>query len=133
MTAVAGDRPPAAEPGEPAATDAGDRGRLSIAPAVVRRIAERAVDTTPGTARTARTLAGVGVGAQGSSASVDGEGSQVRLRLELALHYPAAVRAVVAAVRARVAEDVERMTGYQVRGVDVVVTGLVAPTRARVE
>lgn len=110
--------------------DAENRGGLTIAPIVVRRVAERAADTTPGSARTARAL---GMGTHGASVSVDGDGPRVDLTVELALSYPAAVRAVAAAVRARVTEDVERITGYRVRGVDVVVTGLVPPTRNRVE
>ncbi|MFC7613915.1 Asp23/Gls24 family envelope stress response protein [Actinokineospora soli] len=110
--------------------DAGDRGALTIAPSVVRAVAERAADTTPGAARVARAL---GLGARGASASVDGDGPRVDVRIELALSYPAAVRAVATAVRARVTEDVERITGYRVRGVDVVVTGLVPPERNRVE
>ncbi|MGX7826737.1 Asp23/Gls24 family envelope stress response protein [Actinokineospora sp. 24-640] len=113
--------------------DAADRGTLTIAPSVVRQVAERAADATPGTARTTRTVAGIGLGEHGASASVDGEGGRVRLRVELALHYPAAVRAVVAEVRAKVSDEVERITGYQVRGVDVVVTGLVPPATPRVQ
>ena len=111
-------------------TDAGERGALTIAPVVVRRVAERAADTTPGTARTARAL---GIGEQGAAADVDGDGPRVDVRLRLAVAYPAAVRTVAAAVRAKVTEDVERITGYRVRGVSVVVTGLVPPTRNRVE
>ncbi|UVS78022.1 Asp23/Gls24 family envelope stress response protein [Actinokineospora sp. UTMC 2448] len=107
-----------------------DRGTLTIAPSVVRRVAERAADSTPGAARTAGTL---GMGRHGAAADVDGDGPQVRLRVELALRYPAELRSVAAAVRARVADEVERVTGYQVRRVEVVVTGLVAPTGKRVE
>lgn len=113
-----------------ALADPGERGTLSIAPTVVRLVAERAADTTPGAARTARAL---GLGDQGASATVDGDGPGVDVKIELALSYPAAVRAVAAAVRARVTDDVERITGYRVRGVAVVVTGLVPPTRNRVE
>jgi uncharacterized alkaline shock family protein YloU len=116
--------------GATGATDAGERGRLTIAPVVVRRVAEHAADSTPGTARTTRAL---GLGQQGATAEVDGDGPGVDVRLELALNYPAAVRAVADAVRAKVTEDVERITGYRVRGVSVVVTGLVPPTRNRVE
>ncbi|MGW5054512.1 Asp23/Gls24 family envelope stress response protein [Actinokineospora sp. NPDC004072] len=107
-----------------------DRGTLTIAPSVVRQVAERAADSAPGTARTARAL---GMGSHGASAVVDGEGPRVRLRVELALRYPAELRSVAAGVRARVAEEVERITGYQVRRVDLVVTGLVPPTGKRVE
>ena len=110
--------------------DAGDRGALTIAPAVVRRVAERAADSTPGAPRTPRAR---GLGEQGASASIDGDGPRVDVRIELAISYPAAVRAVATAIRAKVADDVERITGYRVRGVDVVVTGLVPPKRNRVE
>ncbi|MFC5287835.1 Asp23/Gls24 family envelope stress response protein [Actinokineospora guangxiensis] len=117
-------------PAAPAVSDGADRGTLTIAPVVVRKVAEHAADSTPGTARTTRTL---GLGQHGATAEVDGDGPGVDVRLELALNYPAAVRAVADAVRAKVTEDVERITGYRVRGVSVVVTGLVPPTHNRVE
>ncbi|OLR95101.1 hypothetical protein BJP25_08455 [Actinokineospora bangkokensis] len=106
------------------------RGVLRIDPAVVRKIAERAADTTDGTTRVTRAL----TGARGASATVTGAGGSVSVRVDLALRYPAPVRDVVARVRDRVTAEVERLTSYRVVGVDVVVSALLPePPRARVE
>ncbi|MGQ0837875.1 Asp23/Gls24 family envelope stress response protein [Actinokineospora sp.] len=110
-----------------------DRGGLRIDPVVVRKVAQRAADETPGTTAVQRKLAGLGIGSQGSTATVTGDGDHVELRIDLALHYPAAVREVVADVRARVTEAVERITAYRVRGVDVTVSALRPEIRPRVE
>ncbi|WP_424185259.1 Asp23/Gls24 family envelope stress response protein [Actinokineospora sp. G85] len=110
-------------------TDQDDRGALRIDPAVVRKIAEHAADAAPGTTSVKRKL----IGSHGASATVTGAGDTVSLRLDLALHYPAKVREVVSDVRAKVAEEVERITSYRVLGVDVTVSALLPATRPRVE
>ncbi|MDT8914058.1 Asp23/Gls24 family envelope stress response protein [Amycolatopsis sp. PS_44_ISF1] len=119
MTApVAGvDRPRAglAEPGE--------RGTLSIAHAVVRKIAQHAADQVPGTVRAGRTGARVRVG---------GQDNDVDLALDLALRYPGPVRAVTGDVRSKVTEEVERITAYRVRSVAVTVSALLPDARPRV-
>ncbi|MGH8882524.1 MAG: Asp23/Gls24 family envelope stress response protein, partial [Stackebrandtia sp.] len=51
-----------------AALDPDERGRLSISPLVLRKIAEHTVDLTPGTLPARRTVAGVGLGSAGASA-----------------------------------------------------------------
>jgi uncharacterized alkaline shock family protein YloU len=64
-----------------------------------------------------------------------GDPAPVDVRLELTLRYPAAVRSVVDAVRAAVAEDLSRLAGHRMRALAVTVTGLrgaSAPVRARV-
>lgn len=109
------------------ATDAGDRGRLDIAPVVLRRIVEHAADQVPGTLRHERRLAGIEVGEAGSSARIttgSGDPLAVDVKLELTLEYPASVRAVVAAVRARVGEELQRLAGHRVRALTVTVAGL---------
>ena len=106
-----------------------DRGTLSIDPVVVRKIAEHAADAAPGTTAVKRKL----IGSHGATATVDGSGDTVSLRVDLALHYPAAVRQVVADVRAAVTGEVERITSYRVLGVDVTVSALLPEIRARVE
>nr|WP_091449257.1 Asp23/Gls24 family envelope stress response protein [Actinokineospora iranica] len=113
--------------------DPEDRGTLRIDAAVVRKLAEHAADSAAGTVVTRRSLAGVDLGARGASATVTGDGDQVDLRLDLALRYPAPVRDVVARLRTRVAEEVERITSYRVRGVDVVVSALLPESRPRVQ
>ncbi|MFC4950203.1 Asp23/Gls24 family envelope stress response protein [Pseudonocardia sp. GCM10023141] len=104
-----------------------DRGRLDIHPTVLRKIVEYAADQVPGTLRHERRVAGIDVGLTGSNAKVT-TGSDdplaVDVRLELTLQYPASVRSVVDAVRARVDDDLTRMSGHHVRALAVTVAGL---------
>lgn len=102
-----------------------ERGRLDIRPAVLRKIVEHAADETPGTLRHERRLAGVGVGSSGSKATVtDGPEGVVDIALDLTLQYPAPVRTTVDAIRARVRDELARMTGRRVRNLAVTVSGL---------
>lgn len=110
-----------------------DRGRLDINDVVVRKVAEHAADLTPGTARTTRKVAGVGVGERGASARITTRNGQVDVRLDVALHYPAAIRDTVRALREQVDTEVERVTGYRVRSVNVTVTALVPESHNRVQ
>ena len=107
---------------------AADRGRLDIHHSVVRKIAERAADLTEGTTTVARSVAGLGLGASGTSARVAGYGEQVDLRLEVPLAYPAPITVTVEAVRGNVRDRVETLTGYRVRGLDVIVSALTDPS-----
>ncbi|SHG11481.1 Asp23/Gls24 family envelope stress response protein [Streptoalloteichus hindustanus] len=107
-----------------------DRGTLRVHPSVVRRIAERCADLTPGVVRAPR---GLGRGDQGSRAHVSGDGNDVDIALDVALRYPTAVRGAAAALRRRVAEEVRRVTGYHVRSVHVTVSALLPETTPRVE
>ncbi len=113
--------------------DPAERGRLEIDPAVLRKIAEYAADGTPGTLRGERRLAGIDVGETGATARVAvgsavpgarDDLTPVDVRLELTLQYPAPVREVVEAVRARVAAELATIAGYRVRALDVTVAGL---------
>lgn len=105
-----------------------ERGRLDIHPTVLRKIVEHAADGTPGTLRHERRLAGVGVGQAGSSAKIsDGPDGAVDVALELTLQYPAPVRRTVDAVRARVGEELSRITGRHIRNLAVTVSGLRGP------
>lgn len=100
-------------------------GRLDIHPTVFRKIVEHAADGTPGTLRHERRLVGLGVGSAGASATVtDGPDGVVDVALVLTLQYPAPVRRTVDAVRARVGDDLTRMTGRRVRNLAVTVSGL---------
>lgn len=104
-----------------------ERGSLDIHPTVLRKIVEYAADGVPGTLRNGRRLAGIDVGESGASARVTvgtGDPAPVDVRLELTLRYPTAVRGVVDAVRAAVAEDLIRLAGHRVRAMAVTVTGL---------
>jgi uncharacterized alkaline shock family protein YloU len=104
-----------------------DRGRLEIHPTVLRKIVEYAADQVPGTLRHERRLAGIEIGEAGSSARVipgSGDPAAVDVRLELTLQYPAAVRSVVDAVRAKVTDELLRISGRRVRAMTVTVAGL---------
>jgi uncharacterized alkaline shock family protein YloU len=114
------------------APDLDDRGTLSIDHLVVRKVAQRAADQVPGTAKVERRVAGMGLGAHGASAKVSGRDNDVDLALDLALHYPAPVRAVVGEVRAKVAEEVEHITSYKVRSIAVTVSALLPDVPPRV-
>ncbi len=107
-----------------ASADPAERGRLEISDTVVRKIVEHATDQVPGTVRSARRVAGVGLGESGSSAKVAVGDELMDVRLELALRYPAPIGDVVARVRERVGEEITRITGLRVRTFDVTVSGL---------
>lgn len=110
----------------PASRAPEDRGRLEIDPTVLRKIVEHAADQVPGTLRHGRRLAGIDVGEAGASARVStGSGSPptVDVALELTLQYPAVVRSVVEAVRARVDEELDRTAGCRLRAFAVTVAG----------
>ena len=104
-----------------------ERGRLEIHPAVLRKIVEYAADQVPGTLRHERRLAGIDIGEAGASARVttgSGDPPSVDVRIELTLQYPAPVRTVVEAVRAKVGEELVRIAGHRVRAMTVTVAGL---------
>lgn len=105
-----------------------ERGRLDIHHTVLRKIVAHAADQTPGTLRHERRVAGLGMGTSGSGATVtDGPDGVVDISLVLTLQYPAPVRRTVASVRARVGEELTRMTGRRVRHLAVTVSGLRGP------
>ena len=111
----------------PDAVDAGDRGHLEIHPTVLRKIAEQAADQVPGTLRHERRLAGIEVGEAGASARIRTGSTDplaVDVALELRLRYPAPVRSVIEAVRAKVGHDLADLAGRRVRSLTVTVAGL---------
>jgi uncharacterized alkaline shock family protein YloU len=109
---------------DPGASDPGDRGWLRIDPAVLRKIAERAADRTPGTLPAPRAVAGLSRGRAGATAKVTITGQQVDVHIQLALRYPGPVPATVDQVRRRIDDEVRRLTGYQVCSITVTVTAL---------
>jgi uncharacterized alkaline shock family protein YloU len=115
-----------------------ERGRLEIRPTVLRKIVEHAADQVPGTLRHERRLAGIDIGEAGASARVTtghGDPAAVDVRHELTLQYPAQVRSVVDAVRAKVDDELVRLAGRHVRALTVTVDGLrsARPTVARLQ
>lgn len=109
-----------------------DRGTLRIDHAVVRKVAQRAADRVPETARVQRRVAGLGLGTHGSNVKISGRDNDVDLTVDLALHYPSAVRSVVDTVRDRITEEVEHITSYRIRSLDVTVSALLPEVRPRV-
>lgn len=91
-----------------------DRGTLEVHPSVVRKVAARAAG-------------------RGAVVKVSGEGNHVDVAVRVTLPYPVRVRAAAAEVRRAVTAEVQRITGYRVRWVDVTVAALVSESRSRVE
>ena len=111
-----------------------DRGSLEVHPTVVRKVAERAADTTPGVVKAPRKIAGLEAGEQGASAKIDGFGGEVDVTLDVALRYPSPVRERIDDMRQRVTDEVQRITGYRVRSVRITVSALLPKSRpSRVE
>ncbi len=108
-----------------------DRGSLEVHPTVVRKVAERAADATPGVVRAPRKIAGIGAGEQGASAKIDGFGNEVDVMLDVALRYPSPVRELTDEMRRRVTDEVHRITGYRVRSVRITVSALLPESRTR--
>lgn len=128
--------PPAGEAahahGDQQLADPGERGTLTIGRSVVRKVAQQAADTVVGTTK-ARRVAGIGRGEHGARAKVaDGSGDQVDIKLDIAMHYPVSVRAIVADVRKKVTSEVERIASRQVRTLDVMVSALLPDLPPRV-
>ncbi|MEU8638338.1 Asp23/Gls24 family envelope stress response protein [Amycolatopsis sp. NPDC048633] len=101
-----------------------ERGTLTVAHAVVRKVAQHAADQVPGT--TTRD------GKKGAKAKVGGLDNDVDLALDLALQYPTPVRTVVDVVREKVTDEVELLTGYHVRTLAVTVSALLPDVPPRV-
>jgi uncharacterized alkaline shock family protein YloU len=114
------------------AVNADERGRLRIDPSVLRKIAVHTVDLTPGTLRARRTVAGVGLGSAGATAKATVTAQGVDLRVELALCYPGPVHSTVEQLRSKISDEIQRITGYQVRSIAVTVTALLPEPHFRV-
>lgn len=110
-----------------------DRGTLQVHPNVVRKIAQRTADTTPGTITVGRKITSIGAGHRGTAAKVSDRGGVMDVALDVALHYPASVSDLSAQLRTRVTDEVQRLTGCRVRRVAVTVSALLPDVRRRVE
>lgn len=123
---------PSSSTGETAPVDPGDRGRLTIGRSVIRKVAEHAADAVPGTTRTRRRIAGIGLREQSPSVKISRSGADVDLALDIAMHYPGSIQAIAAAVRERVVTEVERSTSRRVRTVDIKVSALLPDLPPRI-
>lgn len=134
MSAAVGTAPGTTGEDVPERDEPGERGRLTIDRAVLRKVAEHAADDVPGTVRVRRRLAGVGFGEHGAGARLSGPNTELRVRMDLALRYPAPVGETARSVRERVHEELSRIADCHVRSVDVTVSALVPDAPApRVE
>ncbi|WP_367130495.1 hypothetical protein [Saccharothrix sp. HUAS TT1] len=95
-------------------------GSTEIHPSVLRKVVAHAIRLVPGAEPSA-------------AVRLDASGGDVALAVKLALRYPSPVRATAADVRRSVTEEVERITGYRVRSVAVMVSALRPDPRPRVE
>ncbi len=76
---------------------------------------------------------GRGTGGRGTEGRADDDGADLDVAVELALVYPAPIRATVDEVGERVRQAVRRLTGHRVRSVSVTVSALLPRSRPRVE
>jgi uncharacterized alkaline shock family protein YloU len=138
-----------ADPGAEVAARAGrsELGTISIADAVVTKIAARAAAENPDAGSSVarmlgRAVPGAGhLGLRGTDlkalpkTSVDVDGSKAFVNLEISVRWPASVSEVTAQVRRHVRDRVRELTGLDVDEVHIVVadlaTDITPPPRVR--
>ena len=109
-----------------------DRGTLSIADRVVERVAGYAATQVEGAAAAPRRLLGISVGESRPDAEAavraKVDGSVATVEATIAVSWPQSVRRVTDQLRARIREDVRRLTDVEVAHVDVDVVDFVTTT-----
>lgn len=107
--------------------DPGARGRLTIAPQVVQRVAQRAVSEVDSATGSATRVLGIALGTGGDrarvSATVHGDATDVTV--DMSVTWPASVREVTEQVRSRVVSQLRDLVGIQHAHVAIRVTALV--------
>jgi uncharacterized alkaline shock family protein YloU len=107
-----------------------ERGRLDIRLTAVERTAELAARHVPGTVAHTGRLAAAGqlaaplgrlAGTRYPRASVTLRGGRARVEVDVAAPWPSPVALVAARVRDRVRDETTRITGIEIRSVDVTV------------
>lgn len=123
---------PAADVSKPAATDAAtnsgargghdpqQRGTLDVRTVAIGHIAEHVASQVPGTVAHSTGL-GKLLGKKYPSVDVDVRGSSTWIRLEIAVVWPTAVENIAARARDKVRSETARLSGSDVRRVDVTV------------
>lgn len=97
---------------------AGQRGSLTINDRVVQRIATLAADHIPGISTSSSGLARLtGLGDNAIKATV--AGTQVRAHVHVVVPWPESVNDMTSQVRSTVSDEIARLTGLNVDGVDV--------------
>jgi uncharacterized alkaline shock family protein YloU len=122
----------AGPPPPPPRREPAERGRLHISSLAMRRIAEHVANHSPGTTASASTARRRPAGAQSASARVRTDGELVEVELDVALVYPQPIRETAAELRKRIAAEINRLTGRQVRTVTVTVVALLPERKPRV-
>ena len=130
MTALAAD---AGTTGSaPDATPPEERGRLTVAERVVERVAGYAATQVDGAAAAPRRLLGISVGEARPDAEAavraTVDGSVATVEATIAVSWPQSVRRVTDQLRARIREDVRRLTDVEVAHVDVDVVDFLTTT-----
>jgi uncharacterized alkaline shock family protein YloU len=118
-------------PAEAAADDRPDsparRGGLTIADKVVERTAGQILKDLPGVGGTSAGLFGIGANSSMDtrpSVDVTLSGRSCTLAVSLGLSYPTPIAEVTEQVRTQLSSEVERLTGVNVRQVDIAVRWL---------
>ncbi|MGH3349726.1 MAG: Asp23/Gls24 family envelope stress response protein [Nocardioides sp.] len=97
-----------------------DRGTLDVRNKAIQRIVEHIVLQVPGTV-THRSSLGRITGAALPKADITTEGRAVRVKVDIAMAWPGNISQVATAVRDRVRQEAFRLSGIQIRSVDVTV------------
>jgi uncharacterized alkaline shock family protein YloU len=99
-----------------------ERGRLTIAPAVIRGIAEVAAGEVDGVVAGRRRSLGRSGRAARATTRLDGNAASVRVRV--AVRYPTPINDVLDRLRAHIIDRVDQLTGMTVRVCDIDVAAL---------
>ncbi|MEU6137518.1 Asp23/Gls24 family envelope stress response protein [Nocardioides sp. NPDC047086] len=97
-----------------------DRGTLDVRSKALQRIVEHIVLQVPGTVTHRSTLGRI-TGMALPKADITTEGRAVRVTLDIAMAWPGNIAQVATAVRDTVRREAFRLSGIQVRSVDVTV------------
>lgn len=97
-----------------------DRGTLDVRNKALQRIIERIVLQIPGTVAHRNTLGRL-TGTALPKADITAEGRAVRVKLDIAMAWPGDVARVATAARDAVRQEAFRLSGIQIRSVDVTV------------
>ena len=124
--------PAGAPPAGAELAPAGQRGSTDIADRVVEKIAAGAVAEVDDAYGSARRLLGLRMpGATAPRVTVLIDGHLATVRVAMSVRYPAPIRQVAREVREHVMERVGKLTGLDVRHVDIEIPTLITPDRGR--
>ncbi len=99
-----------------------ERGRLTIAPAVIRGIVEAAAGEVDGVVAGRRRSRGRSGRAARATTRLDGSAASVRVRV--AVRYPTPIHEVLDRLRAHIVDRVDQLAGMTVRVCDIDVSAL---------